>query len=481
MNTSHIATSAPQAELCYEPATALVERMRRKDISARDVLQAHLARIEATNPTVNAIVTMPDPEDLLREAAALDDRWAAGEWGGALHGLPLTQKDTTPTKGLRTTYGSPLFRDHIPDFDPLVVQRCQSAGSVMIGKSNTPEFAAGSHTFNPVFGATRNPYDIGRSSGGSSGGAAAALASGMCALACGSDMGGSVRNPAAWNNVVGLRPSPGRIPRVPDRNLWNTLGVDGPMARTVADVALLLSVLAGPSAQTPTSIESPGTVFGGSLDRDFKGARVAVFAGDANGIAFDPEIRAAVEQQIEIFEQLGCIVERADPDLRLAEDVFRIERAILMGAAASSLGHENRNSMKAEVLSEWDLLERLTGKQIAAMYERKSRIFAAMSHFLQNYEYYVLPVTQVSPFAVEMDWPRSVNGATCSTYIDWMRSCWYISATEHPALSVPCGFTAGGLPIGMQVVGRHRAELSLLQFGHAFENATRYGRKHPAI
>lgn len=455
--------------------------MRRKDISARDVMAAHLDRIEKTNPKVNALVTLVDADQLMADAAALDERWASGAWAGPLHGLPLSQKDTTLTKGVRTTFGSPLFRDHIPEIDALVVERCRDAGSLMIGKSNTPEFAGGSHTYNPVFGPTRNPYDLTRSSGGSSGGAGAALAAGMCALSCGTDMGGSVRNPGAWNNVVGLRPSPGRIPRVPERNFWNTLGVDGPMARTVADAALLLSVMAGTSDRTPTAIAEPGDRFRSALERDFKGTKVAVFTDGANGIPFDREIRDAVEKQIAVFEDLGCIVERADPDLRLAEDVFRVERAMLMGAAAASHGVDNRKHMKAEVLAEWDLLDKLSAADVAAMYANKSLLFAQMRDFFDRYDYYVLPVTQISPFEVEIDWPRSVNGTACHSYIDWMRSCWFISATEHPALSVPCGFTSAGLPIGMQIVTRQRSEMSLLQFGHAYEGATNYWQRRPQI
>lgn len=255
-------------------ATDLAARLRRGEISAREVVQAHLDRIERVNPAVNAIVTL-DPEGALTAAAHADEQLARGAAVPPLHGLPIAFKDTRLTRGMRTTHGSPLFADHIPDQDDLLVDRLQRAGAIRLGKTNVPEFAAGSHTFNAVFGTTRNPYDLTRSAGGSSGGAAAALAAGMQPLADGSDMGGSLRNPASFCNVVGLRPTPGRVPSPPGSDLWDTLSVPGPMGRTVADTALLLSAMAGPDPRCPFSLETPGAAFRVPLDRDLRGLRIA--------------------------------------------------------------------------------------------------------------------------------------------------------------------------------------------------------------
>ncbi|AXF21630.1 amidase [Burkholderia pyrrocinia] len=457
-------------DLCDLPARTMLDLLKTRQISTCDLLDAHLARIATVNPRVNALVTVVDPDALRARARDIDARWMRGEWQGPLHGLPVSQKDLTATRGVRTTYGSRLFGDHVPQHDALIVRRCASAGALMIGKSNTPEFGAGSHTFNEVFGTTRNPWDLSRSVGGSSGGAAASLACGMNPLACGSDMGGSLRNPAAWNNVVGLRPSPGRVPRAPDLNGWATLGVDGPMARDVADTALLLSAIAGPSGETATELAEPGARFALPLERDFRGTRIAMSRG-LPGVPVDPEIQRAVDAQAQVFAALGCEVEFADPDLADAEDVFRVERAWMIGTLVDGLDDAQRAALKPEIHDEYRLHCALTAADLGRMFVRKTRLFERMRAFMQRHAFYVLPTTQVMPFDAGLRLPAGVMGVANHTYIDWMRVCWYLSSTEVPILSVPCGFGADGLPIGMQIVGGHRDDWGVLQFGHAYEVA----------
>ena len=461
---------AVSSDLCDLSALTLLELQRKKEVSAVDILNAHLSRIEAVNPQVNALVTIADESALRNRAAEIDAQWARGVWQGPLHGLPVSQKDLTATRGVRTTFGSKAFEHHVPEHSALIARRCDAAGALMIGKSNTPEFGAGSHTFNDVFGVTRNPWDLSKSAGGSSGGAAASVASGMNPLACGSDMGGSLRNPAAWNAVVGLRPSPGRVPRAPDPNGWGTLGVDGPMARNVADTALLLSAISGPSGETATEITEPGSRFAQPLQRDFRGTRVAMSIQLA-GLAVDPEIQRTVQAQAAVFESMGCEPVFADPDLGDAEDVFRIERAWMIGSLVDRLDAGARAQLKPEIEAECRLHRSLSAADLGDMFARKTALFERMRRFMDNHAYYVLPATQMLPFDADLRWPTEFMGTHYDSYIDWMRICWYLSSTESPVLAMPCGFSASGLPIGLQIAGRFRDEWSLLQFGHAYETA----------
>ncbi|HEY0776023.1 MAG TPA: amidase family protein, partial [Nocardioidaceae bacterium] len=310
----------------YSTAREMLAAVREKRISARELLDLHLARIEEVNPHVNALVSL-DPERAREQATAADDRLARGEEVGPLHGLPFAFKDTHQVAGWRTTFGSPILADNVPDTDELLVERIRRAGVVVIGRTNVPEFAAGSHTFNPVFGTTYNPFDLGRSAGGSSGGAAAALATGMVALADGSDMGGSLRNPASFNNVVGLRPGLGRVPEWPLYNAWETTSVEGPMARNVADLALLLSVIAGPDPRVPLALETPGRVFAEPRGGTLSGLRVAMSADLGGAFDVDRRVRAVLEAQRQVFEDAGAHVADAHPDLHEAEETFRTLRA----------------------------------------------------------------------------------------------------------------------------------------------------------
>ncbi|WP_454805563.1 amidase family protein [Paraburkholderia fungorum] len=471
---------AAGSELCDLSALTLLDLQRKKTVSAVEILNAHLSRIHAVNPQVNALVTLADEATLKSRAADIDALWARGVWQGPLHGLPVSQKDLTATRGVRTTFGSKIFEHHVPEHSALIARRCDAAGALMIGKSNTPELGSGSHTFNDVFGVTRNPWDLSKSAGGSSGGAAASVACGMNPLACGSDMGGSLRNPAAWNAVVGLRPSPGRVPRAPDSNGWATLGVDGPMARDVADTALLLSAISGPSGETATEIGEPGSRFAQPLQRDFRGTRIAMSVQLA-GLAVDPEIQRSVQAQAAIFESMGCEVEFADPDLGDAEDVFRIERAWMIGSLVDRLDADARAQLKPEIEAECRLHRSLSAADLGDMFVRKTALFERMRRFMDNHAYYVLPATQMLPFDADLRWPTEFMGTRYDSYIDWMRICWYLSSTESPVLALPCGFSASGLPIGLQIAGRFRDDWGLLQFGHAYEAASAHERIRPPL
>jgi len=471
------------ADLCFWTATELTAAMVRREVSAREVVTAHLERIEKVNPAVNAIVTLVAERALL-EAARADERAATGAELGPLHGLPVAHKDLHDTAGIRTTYGSPVFAGRVPDRDHLVVERLRAAGAITIGKTNVPELGMGSHTVNPVFGGTRNPYDLSRSAGGSSGGAGAALACGMQPVADGSDTGGSLRNPASFNNVVGLRPSVGRVPSWPDKAPWGHLSVKGPMARTVEDVALTLSVLAGPDPRSPLALETPGSVFAPPLEgglRGIRGLRVAWSADLGGMVPVDAEVRAVLEPAVEEFASLGCVVEEACPDLSGADEVFLIQRAWQMELAYGRLLEDHAHEMSADVV--WNIEEGrgLTGPDLGLAQREQAAIFHRVRTFFERYDLLLLPVSQVAPFDIRLPYPTSVDGTPMETYLEWMRSAYLISVTGCPALSVPAGFTPGGLPVGLQIVGPHRQDLSVLRAGYAFEQATRVGERRPPV
>ncbi|MFB9926071.1 amidase [Amycolatopsis halotolerans] len=466
-------------EICYLPARELARRLRTREVSAREVLQAHLDRIEQVNPQINAIVTLT-AERAQSEAAAADERLAHGEEVGPLHGIPVAHKDTHDVAGVRTTYGSPIFADHVPDSDTLVVERIRNAGAITLGKTNAPEFGAGSHTMNPVFGATRNPYRRDLSAGGSSGGAAAALAAGLQPLAEGSDMGGSLRNPASFCNVVGLRPSPGRVPTWPATLPWEALGVQGPMGRTVADVALLLSVIAGHDERNPISLDQPAAPFAGSLDADLAGLRVA-WSPDLGGLPVDPAVTAVLEPAVKVFADLGCRVEPACPDLASADEVFRTLRGWLFHAGFSGLLEEHPDKMKQTLKDNIAFGATLSGADIATAQTRQLQLISGMQEFFTQYDLLLAPVSQVPSFPVEWEYPETVAGQPMHDYLEWMRSAYSISATGCPALSVPAGFTGDGRPVGLQIIAPMRGELGLLRAAHAFEQATGHGNRRPVF
>ncbi len=464
-------------ELCNLTAVDLASRIRRKQVSAREVMEAHLARIDRVNPKINAIVTLV-ADRAMAEAKKADELQASGAPLGPLHGLPVAHKDLVNTAGIRTTFGSPMYRDNVPTVDALIVKRIRAAGAITLGKTNTPEFGAGSNTFNPVFGATVNPYNTLKTVGGSSGGAAAALTCGMVPIADGSDTGGSLRNPAAFTNVVGFRPSPGRVPD--DDGSWSPLSTSGPIARTVADVALFLSSMVGAHAPDPLFIDEGGAQFRAPLSRSFKGTRVAWFK-DLGGIPFEAEVSRVVNANRQAFIDLGCVVEDAEPDFSGVDDAFPILRHLSYHASYAKLARENPTMFKSTVKWEISEAERNTGADVARASARQARMYRDVSTFFGKYDYFVLPVTQVEAFDVKTEYPMSVAGAAMPTYIDWMRSCWYVTFMACPAISVPAGFSTNGLPVGLQIVGRHRGDWSVLQMAHAFEQATHHGARRPTL
>jgi amidase len=465
-------------ELCERSATELVGLLRTRQLSAREVLDAHLARIERTNPAVNAIVTLL-PDRARAQAQDQDNALARGEATGLLHGLPIAHKDLVNTAGIRTTFGSPIFADWVPDEDDLLVERIRAAGAILVGKTNTPEFGAGSHTFNPVFGRTRNPYDLKKSAGGSSGGAAAAVACGMLPIADGGDYGGSLRNPASFCNVVGFRPTLGRVPSWPDPG--DDVVVDGPIARTVEDAALLLAAMAGPDPRVPGSLAEPGSAFAPPLEGDL-GAPSVAWAPECGGtMPVDARVSAVVDAARSSFEGIGCRTEDAFPDLSGARESFLTLRARLYAERFGELLESSPDLLKATVV--WNIEEglRLTEEDIARAERLRDDVRKRVAGFFGRFDLLVLPTVQVPPFDVEEEYPTSIAGVPMHTYIDWMESCWHISLTGSPAVSVPCGFTDEGLPIGIQIVGRWGDDLGVLRAAHAFEQATGYGSRRPTL
>ena len=464
----------------YSSAREMVSAVAARQISARELLDLHLERIEATNGDVNAIVSL-DVERAREQAVAADEVTAKGNPTGPLHGLPFAFKDTHQVAGWRTTYGSPLMADHVSDRDDLVVERIRAAGAVTIGKTNVPEWAAGSHTFNPIFGATRNPYDLSRSAGGSSGGAAAALASGMVPLADGSDMGGSLRNPASFCNVVGLRPSLGRVPTWPTDNAWESTSVSGPMARNVADLALLLSVVAGPDPRTPLALETPGSTFAAPLETDLRGVRVALSVDLGGAFEVDHDVADIVGKQRQVFASAGAVVEEAHPTLTGAEDTFRTLRAWLFQHKFGAMLMENPTSFKASLADNIRAGAGLTGEDVARAYEGRTQLSERVRTFFERYDVLVMPVSQVPTFSADEEYPAAINGQVQSTYLDWMRSAYFITVTGCPAISIPAGFTNQGWPVGVQIVAAPNQERRLLEIAHAFEQATHVGDRRPPL
>jgi amidase len=466
-------------DLNFATARELARRIRERELSAVEVMEAHLAQIARVNPAVNAIVTLL-PERAMDGARAADAALARGEAVGPLHGLPIAHKDTLATKGIRTTQGSPIYRDAVPEENALIVERIQAAGAIPIGKTNVPEFGAGSQTFNTVFGTTRNPYDLTKTPGGSSGGAAAALAAGMQPIADGSDLGGSLRNPGGYCNVVGFRPSPGRVPKIGSSNAWFDMTVNGPLARTVGDVALLMSAIAGPDLRSPIALETPGAVFAQPLARDFRGMRVA-WSRDLGGLPVDPRTTAVLEAQRGVFADLGIELVEAEPDLTGADEVFHILRAWDFEISYGELLDTRRDQLKDTVIWNVEAGRALSGPDLGRAARLRSALYRLVHDFFTEYAYLLAPVSQVPPFPADVPFPTDVAGTPMRTYIEWMRTCSRITVTGHPAISVPAGLTPEGLPVGLQIVGGARDDVGVLQLAHAFEAATGYWQQRPPV
>jgi amidase len=474
------AGAGSSSDMCFMRAVDLLDLVHKKKLSAREVMQAHLKQIEHVNSKVNAIVTLVPEEQLMAQALAADEALAKGKWLGPLHGLPVGVKDLHEAKGIRTTYGSPLHKDYVPDFDCLLVQRERAAGAILIGKTNVPEFGLGSQTFNPVFGPTRNPYDVTKTCGGSTGGGSVAVACGMVPLADGSDMGGSLRNPPNFCNIVGIRPSPGRVPNVPSHLGWFTLSVPGPVARNVSDCAFFLSVLAGFDRQSPIAIDQPGSAFAQPLGgRSFKGVRLAMFKD--MGLPWEPAVHDAVKAQRKVFESLGCIVEEAEPDLRDANECFLAWRHWSTELAFGDLLATHGDQLNEYVHWHVEQGRKLTGPYLSRIEAKRTALYQSMREFMEKYEFFILPVNQVLPFDVTTRYPTEIAGVKMENYIAWMKSAYYISTVGNPAMSVPCAFSPQGLPIGIQIVGRHNDDWGVLQMAYAFEQATSIGKRRPVV
>ncbi|HEX5194259.1 MAG TPA: amidase [Solirubrobacteraceae bacterium] len=466
------------SELHWWSARRLTAAIRARELSVREVVGHHLDRIAAVNPLLNAIVS-PRFEGALADADAADRRLARGEPVGPLHGLPIAIKDLEDTAGLRTTYGSRSFAEHVPDRDSLLVARLRAAGAIIVGKTNTPEYGVGSHTFNEVFGATRNPWAPERSAGGSSGGAGAALAAGMLPIADGSDHGGSIRNPAGFNNVVGLRPTPGLVPDGGDGDGWDPASVVGPMARTVGDLALMLEAISGPDPRTPLSHGDPAA-FAVQPRGELAGVRVA-WCLDLGALPIEPEVLEVLGRARVQLESSGCVVEDVALDLRAADEAFETLRALSFARSFGPALETLRTTAKATMLWNVERGLELDGPAIARALTLRSEAFTRVAELLEQFDLLVAPSAQVVPFPIELEFPSTVAGVKMPHYLGWMRVCSRITVTAHPVAAVPAGFTADGVPVGMQLVGRYRGDRRLLDLAAAWEAASGLTRRHPAL
>jgi amidase len=463
-------------------AVALSSAIKSKQVSCVEVMTAYLDQIERMNPRVNAIVSLQPREDLIIEAKTRDAQLARGEYLGWMHGFPHAVKDLEPTAGIRTTMGSPLFKNLVPRTDSIMVERIGRAGAIIIGKTNVPEFGLGSQTYNPVFGTTLNAYDQSKTSGGSSGGAAVALALRMIPVADGSDNGGSLRNPAAFNNVFGFRTSFGRVPSLFEEVFIPSISVHGPMARTVPDLAMFLSVIAGYDARTPFSIRQDPAQFAGPLERDFKGTHIG-WVEDFGKIPFDPGVLELCEDALHVFGSLGCRVAITETDhpMESVWDSWRKIRAWQIASQFKDLYADpaKRALMKPEL--QWEIENGLktSAMEIAEAFRMRSSWYHEVRAFFEKYDFMIAPAGQVFPFDATTHWPKEVGGVSMDTYHRWMEVMIPLSMSGCPALSVPAGFNKQGLPMGIQIVGPNHAEMSCMQLAHAYDQATKWVAKRP--
>lgn len=453
--------------------------LRRRELSATELLDAHLARIDAVNPAVNAIVTLV-PDVAVEMARAADRRLAEGGSIPLLTGLPVTHKDLHETKGIRTTFGSPTYADFVPTRSALIVDRMQTAGAVTVGKTNTPQHGAGSQTFNEVFGVTRNPWNLDLTPGGSSGGAGVAVATGMCALADGSDYGASLRNPASFTNTVGFRPSPGRIPSWPTRDAWWTQSVQGPMARTVEDISLFMAAIAGPDGRVPISIEQDPSLFAAPLAADWAGIPLA-WSDDLGGLPIDPVVTDTLRAARSVLTEIGFAVTEASPDFRGAEESFKTWRGYYFAKNFGDALDKAPESFKDTIHWNVEYGRSLSGEDIGRAAETRTRLRNRVVNFLDEHRFLAIPTTSVPPFPIEQEYPTHIGGIEMDNYTSWFATCYYISVCELPAISVPAGFTPDGLPVGLQIVGRHHGDLDVLRAAFAFQQATEWWKARPPV
>jgi amidase len=470
-------------DLMNRDALELSSMLEARQISAAELMQATLDQIDAVNPGINAVVSLRDPDALLAEAREADNTPRKG-W---LHGIPLAVKDLADVAGIPTSMGSPAFADFIPKADCGVVARMRAAGGLFIGKTNTPEFGLGSHTFNPVHGATLNPYDATRTVGGSSGGAAAALAARMISVTDGSDMMGSLRNPAGWCNVYGMRPSWGRVPADPVGDTFmHPLATLGPMARTPRDMAAMLEVQAGPNPRVPFGLPDARYLTG--IDADVTGRRIGYLADWDGAYAMEAGVLDLVGTAVQGFTDLGCTVEAVDAPFSAAEiwESWLTLRAFANAGRLDPLYSDpaKRKLLKPEAIWEIEMGLALTPLQIQRASVIRSRWYARAAELFDSYDALVLPSAQLWPFAVDLDWPKEIAGQQMDTYHRWMEVVIPVSLIGLPAVCVPAGFGAAGgpgagLPMGMQLFGRHGDDAGLLQLAQAWHRATDWPNKRP--
>jgi len=472
------------SDLLTMDALALSRTLKLKQVSCKEVMTTFLEHIERTNPRVNAIVSLQPRDALLKQAIERDSQLARGEYLGWMHGFPHAVKDLAATKGIRSTWGSPLL-DTVPQQDAIFVERLKENGAIVIGKTNVPEFGFGSQSYNQVFGTTLNAYDQSKTAGGSSGGAACALALRMLPVADGSDAMGSLRNPAAYNNVIGFRPSYGRVPSAEQELYLGQLNTAGPMGRNIPDVAMLLSVMAGPDSRAPLSIEQDPTLFTHALERNSKGTR-AGWLGDLGGhLQMERGIVDLCQNAIKVFEAIGCTVEEARIDFppeRMWDTWMKLRHWVNAGNLMQLYKDPGkRGKMKPE--AEWEIEG---GLKLSALdvYEAcilRSDFYRAISKLFAIYEFLLLPSAQVFPFDASIHWPKSINGATMDTYHRWMEVVVPASLSALPVINVPIGFSRDRLPMGLQVIGKHHADFSLLQIAYAYEQATHWVSNLPPL
>ena len=468
-------------ELVSLSALELSRKIKTKEVSCTEVMETYLAHIERFNPKVNAIVSLQPVDTLLRQARERDAQLRNGEYLGWMHGFPHAVKDLAATKGIRTSNGSPLF-DSIPDHDEIFVERLRRNGAILIGKTNVPELGFGSQSYNPVFGTVLNAYDQTKCAGGSSGGAAASLALRMLPVADGSDMMGSLRNPAAFNNVFGFRPSFGRVPELGGEQFLHTLSVDGPMGRSSSEVAMLLSVMAGPDPRAPFSIEQDPAIFAQPLEREFKGTRIGWFGNFDGYLEVQPEILELCRKSFSAFQSLGCHVEPAKPDFDMSKlwDAWLTLRHCLTARGLVDFYNDPVKRAKFKPEIQWEIEG---GLNVTAMeFQHASQVRSAWYHALgqlfQTYDYLLLPSAQVFPFDAQEHWPREINGKKMDTYHRWMEVVIPATMAGLPAISVPVGFGHAGLPMGMQVIGKPHADFAVLQLAHAYERTIPWVRDY---
>lgn len=466
------------ADLVKLTAVEAVDLLKRRKVSPLEMIDAAAARIAEVDKLVNALPTLC--LDRAREQAKqLESQPGDKDYAGYLAGLPIAVKDLNPVKGVLTTYGSPIYKDYVPDHSDYMVEMLDRRGAVTIAKSNTPEFGAGANTFNEVLGTTVNPWDTRKSCAGSSGGAAVALATGQVWLATGSDLGGSLRSPASFCGIVGMRPSPGRVAHGPSLTPFANLSVDGPMARTVADTALFLDAMVGQHPRDPISLAEPATSFSAAVANPGKLARVA-FSADLNGITpVDPEVREIVTRAARLFEAMGATVEEACPDLKESQETFQILRAAQFAASKAPLLEKHRDLLKPEVIWNIEKGQKLTAEEIGKAERWRGELFYRTAKFFENYDVLVCPTTIVPPYPVEQRYVAEVDGHKFDNYIEWVLVCSAFTLTSCPAISVPCGFTKDGLPVGLQIVGKPRGEAALLQAAKLFEDAAGLSTRLP--